>query len=193
MMTSMRIIRALAALVISTSAAPLAAQAPGGSTTGSTTVIVVRHAERAADPAADPLLTPAGAARAEALAELLKDAHVDAVVSTQLQRTRLTGAPVAARFGLTPEIVEARAPQHPRAVADTVLLKHRGQTVLVVGHSNTVPDIVAALGAPKPANICDGEYDNLYVVTVPPEGAARVVRARYGAPSPADSSCRAMR
>jgi broad specificity phosphatase PhoE len=189
MMASMRIIHALAALLVTTSAATLAAQAPSGSTT----VIVVRHAERAAEPASDPLLTPAGRARAESLVGLLEDAHVDAIVSTQLQRSRLTAAPAATRFGLTPEIVDARAPQHARAVADTVLLKHRGETVLVVGHSNTVPDIVAALGAPKPADICDGEYDNLYVVTVPLSGAARVVRARYGAPSPADSSCRAMR
>ncbi len=160
---------------------------------GSTTVILVRHAEKEAEPAADPALTAAGRSRADALADLLKDAGITAVVSTQFQRTRLTSAPTAAEFKLTTEVVDARAPQHARAVADSVLAKHRGQTVLVVGHSNTVPAIVAALGAAQPAAICDAEYDNLYVVTVPPSGAATVVRARYGAASPVDASCREMK
>ncbi len=151
-----------------------------GTPAGSTTVIIVRHGERAAEPAADPGLTPAGSARAELLAELVKDAGVQAVMSTQFQRTRLTVAPTAAKLGLTNEVIDARAPQHARIVADSILAKHRGQTVLVAGHSNTVPDIVAALGAPKPAAICDDGYDNLFVVTIPPTGAASVVRLHYG-------------
>lgn len=159
----------------------LAAAAHAQSTpAASTTVIIVRHAEKAAEPAADPPLTAAGTARADALAELLKDAGVRAVLSTQFQRTRLTVAPMAARLGLATEIVDARAANHARMVADSILAKYRGQTVLVAGHSNTVPDIVAALGAPKPDAICDAGYDNLFVVTVPGLGAATVVRLHYG-------------
>ena len=147
----------------------------------STTVILVRHAEKAAEPAADPGLTAAGAERAQALVELVKDASVRAIVSTQFQRTRLTAAPLAAQLGLTVEIVDARAPQHARVVADSILIKHRGQTVLVVGHSNTVPAIIAALGAPQPPDICDAGYDNIYVVTVPATGASSVTRMHFGA------------
>ena len=180
----MTLLRLLAAALLL--AAPAAAQTAAGTTT----VIIVRHAEKAAEPAADPALTPAGSARAEALVDVVKDAGVRAVVSTQFVRTRATVAPAAARLGLATETADARAPDHVRALAARILSAYRGGTVLVAGHSNTVPDIVAALGAPKPAAICDAEYDNLYVVTIPPSGAASVVHARYGAPSPVDASCR---
>ena len=145
-----------------------------------TTVIVVRHAEKAAEPAADPPLNAAGAARAELLADMVRDAGVSAIITTQFQRTRMTGAPAAARLGITAEVVDARAPMHAKAVADSVLTKHRGQTVLVVGHSNTVPDIVAALGAPKPAPLCDEAYDNAFLVTIPSSGPATALRLHYG-------------
>ena len=146
-----------------------------------TTVIVVRHAEKNAEPAADPELSTSGAARAQALADMVRSAHVQAVISTQFQRTRQTAAPTAGALGLSTEIVDARAPQHARLVADSILTRHRGQTVLVVGHSNTVPDIVAALGAPRPADICDAGYDNMFVVTVPASGPASVTQLHYGA------------
>ena len=149
-----------------------------------TTVIVVRHAEKGAEPASDPPLTAAGTARAELLADMVRDAGVSAVITTQFQRTRMTGAAAAARLGILPEVVDARAPMHAKAVADTVLMKHRGQTVLVVGHSNTVPEIVAALGAPKPQPICDEGYDNAFVVTIPLSGPASVVRLHYGQITP---------
>lgn len=160
---------------------------------GTTTVIVVRHAEKAAEPATDPPLTAAGVARAEALAELLKAVPVRAVVSTDFARTRSTAAPLAARLGLTTQLVDARARDHARSVAEGIMARHRGETVVVVGHSNTVPDIVAALGAPKPAPICDAEYDNLYVVRVPAAGPATVERRTYGAATPRETSCAGMR
>ncbi|MDB4917468.1 MAG: Phosphoglycerate mutase [Gemmatimonadetes bacterium] len=164
------VLRALAALVVTTSVA--GAQA--------TTVIVVRHAEKAAAPAADPPLNAAGEARAAAFAELVRDAGIQAIISTQFLRTKGTAAPIAAKLGLSVETVDARLPQHPKLVADSILAKHRGHTVLVIGHSNTVPAIVAALGAPKPADICDDGYDNVFVVTVPASGPASVVRLHYG-------------
>ena len=150
---------------------------------GTTTVVLVRHAEKAAEPAADPPLTAAGEARAQTLVSAVADMPVRAIVSTDFARTRATAAPLAARLGLVPEIVDARARDHARLVAEGILAHHRGETVVVVGHSNTVPDIVAALGAPKPTAICDSEYDNLFVVRVPASGAATVERRHYGAPS----------
>ena len=146
-----------------------------------TTVIVVRHAEKAAAPAADPPLTAAGEARAAALVDLVKDAGISAIISTNYLRTRATVAPLAARLGLTVQIVNAALPQHPRLVADSVLANYRGKTVLISGHSNTVPAIVAALGAPKPADICDDGYDNVFIVTIPASGAPTVVRLHFGA------------
>lgn len=147
----------------------------------STTIILVRHAEKAGEPVTDPPLTPAGAARADALTQMLAHAGVNAIVSTQYQRTRLTAAAVAARLGLTTEVIEAR--HSARVTADSILARHRGKTVLVVGHSNTVPALVAAFGAAQPAEICDAGYDNAFVVTVPAGGPASVVRLHFGAPA----------
>ena len=170
-------------------AAPIAAQQRAA-----TTVILVRHAEKAAEPAADPPLTAAGEARAKALVEVARDAGVTAVLTTQFERTKATARPLAAALAITAEVVDARAREHPQEVARAVLAKHAGEVVLVVGHSNTIPAIVAALGAKQPPAICDSEYDGLYVVTVPPAGGgtARVIRAHYGEATPVGEGCAAM-
>jgi broad specificity phosphatase PhoE len=167
------VIRALAALL---ALAPFVGAQSAPAT--NTTIILVRHAEKAAEPAADPPLTTAGAARAETLADVLRDARVNAIVSTQYQRTRLTVAPTAARLGIQAEVIDARVPA--RATADTLLARFRGRTVLVAGHSNTVPAIVAAFGVPQPPDICDEGYDNMFIVTIPPSGVASVTRLHFG-------------
>src|SRR5688572_14937113 len=69
-----------------------------------TTVLLVRHAEKAAQPADDPPLTAEGEARAQALVQVARDAGVTAIVTTQFQRTRLTGAPLAQALGITAEV-----------------------------------------------------------------------------------------
>ena len=101
-----------------------------------------------------------------------------AVISTQFVRTRTTATPAATRLGLAVDILDARLTA--RATADSLLARHRGHTVLVVGHSNTVPAIVEALGAPKPADICDAGYDNVFIVTMPVSGPTSVMRLHYG-------------
>lgn len=147
-----------------------------------TVVIVVRHAEKGTTPANDPPLTEAGTARAKSLAAVLASANVQAVITTQLLRTKDTARPTAEARGLTMETVLTSTPDHPNAVADAAR-KHAGQTVLVVGHSNTVTQIVAALGGPKPMDLCDSEYSNIYTVIL--DGtSARVVQTTFGAPSP---------
>jgi broad specificity phosphatase PhoE len=157
-----------------------------------TTVILVRHAEKGDAPANDPGLTEAGAARARALMAIARDAGVTAVITTQFARTRETARPAAEALGITPEVARAGGGAHAQDVARMVQA-HAGGVVLVVGHSNTIPAIVAALGAPQPPPICDSEYDNLYVVTIPASGSAREIRARYGEPSPVEAGCGAMR
>jgi phosphohistidine phosphatase SixA len=154
-----------------------------------TVVLLVRHAEKAAEPAQDPPLTESGQARAQALMSVARDAGVTAIITTQYERTRSTAAPAATELKVTPEVVAAGPlPQHAKAVADRVR-KHAGRAVLVVGHSNTIPAIVGALGAPQPREICDSEYDALFVVVLGDTGPPRLVRSRFGAPSPSDASC----
>lgn len=157
-----------------------------------TVVILVRHAEKGTMPANDPPLTDAGTARAKALAAVLVDANVQAVITTQLARTRDTARPLAEARHLVPEVVAAGGAGHAHAVADAVR-KHAGQTVLVVGHSNTVPAIIAALGGPKMPDICDSQYSNLFTLIL--DGTSvRLVRGSYGAasPDPAESCPTAM-
>jgi broad specificity phosphatase PhoE len=157
-----------------------------------TVVLLVRHAEKAAEPAQDPPLTEAGSARARALVGVARDAGVKTIITTQYLRTRNTAEPTATALSLTPEIVRAGPmPQHAKAVADQVL-KHPGETVLVVGHSNTIPAIVGALGAPQPRDLCDSEYDQLFVVVLGDGGPPRLIRSRYGAANVDDPSCPAM-
>ncbi|HSJ09809.1 MAG TPA: histidine phosphatase family protein [Longimicrobiales bacterium] len=144
----------------------------------STTVVVVRHAEKL-DDSADPLLSDAGTARAQALAAALANADVAAVITTQFHRTRLTGQPMAEKNGLTTITVPAANPL--RAHLDGIVAKvkeHAGRTVLVVGHSNTVPLIVRALGGPDVGAIADSEYADMFTLVIDGD-KVRLVRSKY--------------
>ncbi len=157
---------------------PLAAYPQGAPTV----VIIVRHAEKGTVPANDPPLNAAGVARAKALARALADANVQAIITTHLQRTRETARPLAEARHLVPEVVATGGTAHAPTVADAVR-KHLGQTILVVGHSNTVTAIIAALGGPKLPDLCDSQYSTLFTLVL--DGpSARLVQGSYGAPSP---------
>jgi broad specificity phosphatase PhoE len=149
-----------------------------------TVVILVRHGEKAILPSADPPLSEAGIVRAKALVAVLAHANVQAVITTELTRTRETGRPVAEALGLTAEIIHTGSTEgHAKTVAQAVRA-HAGQTVLVVGHSNTVPAIIAALGGPKLPDICDSQYSNFYVLILDGDKKPDLIVSTYGAPSP---------
>jgi len=149
-----------------------------------TVVLLVRHAEKAAQPADDPSITPDGRPRAEALAGVIRDAHPTAIITTQLRRTVDTAKPSAIAIGVTPEVVAVSAgnTQQNAVEVAAAVRKHAGETVLVVGHGNTVPQIIAALGGPKLPDICEPVYDELFVLVLGKE--ARLIQSRYGAPGP---------
>lgn len=175
---------ALASLLIAPAPAPV----------GDTVVLVVRHAEKTG-PSGDVPLSEAGQARARALVDIGRGAGVSAIITTQFQRTRQTGGALAESLGITPQVIDVRGgvPEHAKAIADSVKARFAGKTVLVVGHSNTVPAIVHALGGPKYPDICDDIYDDLFTVVLSADGAARVIHTRYGAPSAATGACPAMK
>jgi broad specificity phosphatase PhoE len=153
------------------------------------TVILVRHAERAATPANDPELTPAGGQRARDLLAALAGAQVTSVVTTHLQRTTLTARPVLDAIGKAPIVIPARGPSaaHIEAVVAAVRSRPAGEVVLVVGHSNTVPGILAALGGPRLPDLCDSQYASLFVLQLRGSGPPTFIHAKYGAPDPPDS------
>ncbi len=142
-----------------------------------TVVYLVRHAEKV-DDSADPDLSAAGRARAAELARVLNEAGITAVFSSEFTRTRRTADPLATARGLTVEIYD---PRDPAATVHT--LRSRGGRILVVGHSNTVPGLVLALGGGPVSAITDSEYDRLYIVVLT-EGQVTTTLLRYGAPSP---------
>jgi phosphohistidine phosphatase SixA len=138
-------------------------------------IVVVRHAERA-DATADSALSSAGQARAMRLAVMLKDAGITHIFTTDLRRTVQTAEPVAAALKVTPTEV-------PAGDLDALLNRLRALSsrdrVLVVGHSNTIPEIVRRLGVSTPITIGDQEYDNLFIVMPLGEVTASSVRLRY--------------
>ncbi len=152
-----------------------------------TTVIVVRHAEKATDDPRDPSLTQAGRERALALRDALKDASISAIYATQYKRNRQTAEPLALQFGLT--VIErpvnsSNSATYPADIAREVLAANRGKTVVVVGHSNTVPQIVQAFSGVPVKALEDSEYDHIFIVEVPASGAPRLVNVRFGRPAP---------
>jgi broad specificity phosphatase PhoE len=177
MRTLLRPLLVLATLV---AAAPLAAQ-------DSTIVVVVRHAEKAVVEAGnnDPPLSEAGEARAVALLEALEGINFDAAIGTDRQRTHATAGPVTLANGLGSEVVSLR---HGAAHVDSVVAavrRHVGRhNVLVVGHSNTVPAIVHALGGPRLPDLCEAQYSNLYILVFKPGAEPRYEHRTYGAPDP---------
>ena len=149
-----------------------------------TIVLVLRHAETAPDGTRDPSLSEAGRQRAAALVEAARGAGVTAVYTSQLRRTRETAAALADTLGLPVRVAAIDGPTldaYPGRLAAMILEKHRGEAVVVVNHSNTVPAIVAALGGGPAPPIAEDDYANLYVVVIPAEGRVRTVRTRYGA------------
>jgi broad specificity phosphatase PhoE len=144
-----------------------------------TTILIVRHADRAGQ--ADSL-TEAGVARARELARVAKNAGVRAIYHSDTRRTRNTAAPLADELKL--ELEEYPAKQVADLI-ERILHDHVGETVLVVGHSNTVPMIVFAAGGPMIPDINDNEFDGLFVLTMRcVDGKSTLTRLEYGAPSP---------
>lgn|SRR5680860_931018 len=152
---------------------------------GTTTVMVVRHAEKVVSDDSDPPLTELGQERARALIEVAREAGVTAIYSTPYKRTQNTAAPLAEALdiAITTFPVEGSAEQHSTALAQDALEHHAGESVLIVGHSNTVPAIVRALGGSAMESMTESEYDHLLIVIIPENGNVRTIHARYGPPS----------
>ena len=135
-------------------------------------VIIVRHAEKAANDPTDPDLSPAGQKRAEALAQMLKDAHISAIFTSELKRTQETAAPLTKLIGVAPTVVPAKD------YATLVSKLHQTQgAALVVGHGNTIPDVLKALGIDTPVQIPEDDYTELFVVAL--QDKPQLLRLHY--------------
>jgi phosphohistidine phosphatase SixA len=125
------------------------------------TLFIVRHAEKQ-DESKDPALSLNGKGRALDLAAHLKDAGIKAIYVTEYQRTQKTAEPLAEVLAVKPEMTDKDLTKF----AATLLADKSSDAALIVGHSNTVPDLVKALGVPGNWTIADTEFDQLIIVTL---------------------------
>ena len=151
------------------------------------TVFLVRHAEREEEPRDDPPLKAEGVARSKELARLLGNAGIKAIYTSHLARTKLTAEPLATKLGLkvTPIVLKTN-PSNQRQIAEestaevvNKILERAGENVLVVGHSNSVPDVIKMLGGDVVPTIDERTFDNLFIVTVYAKGKAKVAHLKY--------------
>jgi phosphohistidine phosphatase SixA len=147
-----------------------------------TTVIFVRHADAPLVVDENTGLSPSGALRAEELARVLGDVDVvqgvDAIFSSPLRVNQETAAPLARQLDLP---VQEFDPQNNRALRKRILRKYKGKVVLVVAEPELIPTVVARLqGSKKIPPMGDGEYDNIYIVSIPWYGKVKTLRLHYG-------------
>ena len=134
------------------------------------TIFLVRHAEKAGGD--DPDLTEAGRARAESLANILKDAGITSIYTSEVKRTQETAAPLAKILHFESAVIPAKD-----SFSLVAKLHSSSANVLVVGHTNTIPEIINALGIAERVTIGDNDYDNLFVVIL--EEKPRLIRLHY--------------
>ncbi|HWF89003.1 MAG TPA: phosphoglycerate mutase family protein [Pyrinomonadaceae bacterium] len=143
-----------------------------------TTVILVRHAEKKIEPAnPDPDLTPEGVERAQEIAREFGGAGINAIYATQYKRTQETVKPLSDRTGVPVTVLDSN---QTNELLKRIQTTHRGQTIFIAGHNNTVPAMVSELSGETYPTIPDTEYDNLYIVTIYRSGKAKVLKLKYG-------------
>jgi broad specificity phosphatase PhoE len=155
-----------------------------GSWARTTVVVLVRHAEAGTAVSGDPDLSPAGEKRVEPLgtlvADMLADRKVDYLYAADTRRAQQTAAPVANEFKLPINVI---ASSDWSGLAARIKRDHRGKTVMVVGYASTLPGVISQLSGRDYA-MREDEYDAVYVVVLPSPGETRVIRLRYGTPTP---------
>jgi len=157
------------------------ARADAGRDTTATTVILVRHAEKVTHPpGGDAGLDTKGIVRAQELKRVLADAGIQAIYASQFGRARLTAAPLAESLHDSVRTYDANRND---LLAARIHREHRGQTILVVGHTDSIAEFFEQLTG---ARLNEGSaiaYDRMFVITLLAGGRHTVTRLRYGAPS----------
>ena len=150
---------------------------------GQTAIFLVRHAEKATE-ANEPSvpLSVGGRARAEKLAAILRDSGIDAVYATDTVRARETAEPLAKARKVeirTYAPRDAAGKSAPQIVVDRMKKEAPSGRVLVVGHSNTLPEILAAFGYAEKVEIPTSQFDDLFVIVPREGGPPTVLRLKY--------------
>ncbi|HEU0207379.1 MAG TPA: phosphoglycerate mutase family protein [Candidatus Udaeobacter sp.] len=129
-------------------------------------IFIVRHAEKATAGSDDPDLSLGGQKRADALAKILQDAKITSIFVTEFKRTQQTAAPAARAAHLTPTVIPAND-----VAALIGKLRALNGNALVVGHGNTIPELLKALAVAAPITIPEDDYSEIFVLSLydPPQ------------------------
>ena len=133
-------------------------------------IYLVRHAEKHTDGDPDPGLTRAGLERAKHLADLLASAGIKRVFSSNYRRTRLTAAPLALANDIDVEFYD---PRDLAGFAES--LRSLEDNALVVGHSNTTPQLANVLGGDPGPEMDETIYDRVYLVQLTTDGVHTIL------------------
>jgi broad specificity phosphatase PhoE len=135
-------------------------------------VFIVRHGEKASTGGNDPDLSVQGQKRADALAHILKDSKITSVFVTEFKRTQETAEPTARAAHVSPTVLPAND-----IGALVEKLRALNGNALVVGHGNTIPDLLKALGIATPVSIPEDDYTEIFAVSV--GDAPQLLRLHY--------------
>jgi broad specificity phosphatase PhoE len=135
-------------------------------------IFIVRHAEKASTGGKDPDLSVEGQKRADALAHILKDSQITSMFVTEFKRTQETAVPTARAAHVSPTMIPAND-------IGPLVEKLRALTgnALVVGHGNTIPDLLKALGIATPVSIPEDDYTEIFAVLL--GDAPQLLRLHY--------------
>lgn len=142
-----------------------------------TTIILVRHAEKAKSNDNNPNLSEIGQQRAKKLAKTLKNASINTIYATEFARTQETAKPLSEIINIPIKIIEANSTDK---LVNEIQDKHKGENILVVGHSNTLPSIIEKLGNIKIQDLEENEYDNLFILNISKNDRAKLLNLKYG-------------
>ncbi len=166
----MRIKKAFLTTLLLTFAIILSAQ-------NQTTFILVRHAEKAHDGTGDPPLNDDGKIRSAKLAELLGNQEITVLYSTPFKRTTATLQPIAERKNL--EIINYD-PYVEKEWLTILIEKHAGGTIVISGHSNTIPALTnALLGTEVLSQFDESDYSNLIIIVTDEVGKGQLIRLKF--------------
>ncbi|MCH1929521.1 histidine phosphatase family protein [Shewanella sp. A25] len=143
-------------------------------------IVLVRHAEKSDYPIGDPVLSSAGEVRAISLITALKRTPLSQLIATQYQRTQRTLAPIAEARHLAVTVIPAQKPieGHIQQIVEQVHAV-KGNT-LIVGHSNTIPLIITALGGPELNAMAEDDYSQLFLLSIQDGQKASLIITHYG-------------